>query len=309
MSLRFTGVIAAPFTPMNSDGSLNLNMIELQAKALIANRVQGAFICGTTGEGVSLTTQERMRVAEKWREAATPELAIIVHVGHESLRESRTLAAHAEKIKVSAFAALAPSFFPVASVEVLVDYCAQIAEAAPSLPFFYYHIPTMTGVDLPMRHFLERAASRIPNLAGIKFTHENLMDYRRCLEFDGGRFDILFGRDEILLAALALGGAGAVGSTYNFMAPVYHRLMDAFRAADLEAARRFQSLAISIITVMSRHGGLPAGKAMMKLTGLDCGPVRPPLVNLSDDQFEMLKTELNKVGFPSNTSGIVEARL
>jgi N-acetylneuraminate lyase len=100
-----------------------------------------------------------------------------------------------------------------------------------------------------------------------------------------------------------------VGSTYNFMAPVYHRLMDAFRAADLEAARRFQSLAISIITVMSRHGGLPAGKAMMKLTGLDCGAVRPPLVNLSNDQFEMLKTELNKVGFPSNTSGIVEARL
>ncbi len=298
MSLRFTGLIAAPFTPMNSDGSVNLNLIEKQAKSLVDNRVQGAFICGTTGEGVSLSTQERMRVAEKWRESSPPELRIIVHVGHESLAESRALAAHAEKLKAGAVAAIAPAFFSVSGIEALVDHCARISEAASSLPFYYYHIPAMTGVDLPMHDFLECAAPRIPNLAGIKFTHENLMDYRRCLEFDGGKFEILFGRDEILLAALALGAAGAVGSTYNYLAPVYHRVLESFRAGDLEAARRFQSLAISIIAVMSRHGGLPAAKAIMKLTGLDCGPVRPPLVNLSDEQFENLKAELNGLGFP-----------
>jgi N-acetylneuraminate lyase len=283
---------------MNGDGSLNLSLIERQAKSLVDNRVQGAFICGTTGEGVSLSTAERMGVAEKWRETAPPELRIIVHVGHESVSESRALAAHAQKIKTGAFAALAPTFYRIASVEALVDHCARIAEAAPSLPFYYYHIPTMTGLDLPMHDFLKRAARRIPNLAGIKFTHENLMDYRRCLEFDGGKFEILFGRDEILLAALALGGNGAVGSTYNFMAPVYNRIIDAFRAGDLDTARRFQSIAINIIAVMSRHGGLPAGKAMMKLIGLDCGPVRSPLVNLSNEEFARLKSDLEKVGFP-----------
>ena len=301
MNFRFNGLIAAPFTPMNSDGSVNLNLIEQQAKCLVENRVQGAFICGTTGEGLSLSTQERIQVAEKWREAAPPELRVIVHVGHESLSESRALAAHAQTIKADGFAALGPSFFPVTAVEALVDYCTRIAEAAMSLPFYYYHMPAMTGVDLPMRDFLERAAERIPNLAGIKFTHENLMDYRRCLEFGGGRFDILFGRDEILLAALALGATGAVGSTYNYMASFYHRLMDAFREGDLEEARRFQSLAINIIAVMSRHGGLPAGKAMMKLIGLDCGPVRPPLVNLSNAELEHLKVELDRLGFPHVT--------
>src|SRR5258708_4449348 len=235
---------------MHADGSLNPAMVERQVKALAENRVNGAFICGTTGEGMSLTTDERLQVAEKWVAVAPRQLRVIVHVGHHAVAESRALAAHAERIKAYAIAALGPTFFPVANVEGLVDFCAQIAAAAPSLPFYYYHIPAMTGVDLPMFDFLRLAGRRIPNLAGIKFTHENLMDYSRCLHFEEGRFNILFGRDEILLPALAMGATGAVGSTYNYMAPIYHRVIEAFNAGDIEVAREFQSRAIQIISVM-----------------------------------------------------------
>jgi len=183
-----------------------------------------------------------------------------------------------------------------------VDFCAPVAAAAPSLPFYYYHIPVMTGVHLPMLDFLRAAAKRIPNLAGIKFTDENLMSYVQCLNFDEGRYNILFGRDEILLAALALGATGAVGSTYNYMAPIYHRVMEAFNAGDLDAARQWQMASIQIIAVMARHGGLPAGKAMMKIQGLDCGPVRPPLRNLTPEQYASLQHDLTAVGFPTRAS-------
>jgi N-acetylneuraminate lyase len=157
----------------------------------------------------------------------------------------------------------------------------------------------MAGADLPMFDFLKLASKRIPNLTGVKFTHENFMDYSRCLNFEGGRYTILIGRDEILLAAVALGATGAVGSTYNYMAPVYHRVIEAFKAGDWENARRWQSQAIEIIAVMSRYGGLSAAKAMMKLVGLDCGPVRTPLQNLSPEAFESLTRELERVGFPA----------
>ncbi len=299
MPTKLTGLIGAPFTAMNVDGSLNLAMIERQAKALVENRVNGAFICGTTGEGLSLTTDERLQIAEHWLAVAPRQLRVIVHVGHHTLCESRTLAAHAERIKAHAFATIGPTFFRAANLEQLVDYCAQIAAGAPSLPFYYYHMPAMSGADLPMFDFLKLAGRRIPNLAGIKFTFENLMDYSRCLDFEEGRYNILFGRDEILLAAVAMGATGAVGSTYNYMAPVYHQMLDAFHAGDLGAARRFQRLAIRIIAVMSRRGGLAAGKAMMKLIGLDCGPVRAPLQNLSPEALESLTRELEQVGFPS----------
>jgi len=302
MKLKLSGLIAAPFTAFNADCSLNLPLIELQAKALAENNVNGTFICGTTGEGLSLTTGERIQIAEKWMSVAPRSLPIIVHVGHQSLNESRQLAAHADRLGASAFATIAPTFFRVSYLEQLVNYCVQIAEAAPTLPFYYYHMPAMTGADFSMHDFLKLASRRIPNLAGIKFTHENLMDYARCLNFEEGRFNILFGRDEILLSALAMGATGAVGSTYNYMPSIYHRMIEAFNAGELENARRFQFMAIQIIAVMSRHGGLPAGKAIMKMIGIDCGPVRSPLQNLSPVALESLTRELDQLGFPSLSS-------
>jgi N-acetylneuraminate lyase len=299
MKSKLTGLIAAPFTAMNPDCSLNLPMIEHQASALAENGVNGAFICGTTGEGLSLTTDERIQIAEKWMSAAPRPLRIIVHVGHQSLNDSRQLAAHAERIGASAFAAIAPTFFRVTNLQQLVDYCAQVADAAPRLPFYYYHMPAMTGADFPMHDFLALGSRRIPNLAGIKFTHENLMDFTRCLNFEQGRFNILFGRDEILLAALAMGATGAVGSTYNYLPAIYNRMLEPFNSGDLETARRFQLTAIQIIAVMSHHGGLPAGKAMMKMIALDCGPVRPPLQNLSPEALASLTRELQQIGFPA----------
>jgi len=299
MEPELKGLVAAPFTALRADGGLNLDLIAHQAAALADNGVQGAFICGTTGEGFSLTTEERLQVAERWIAVAPKQLKVIVHVGHNSIGESRKLAAHAAQTGAHAVATIGSTFFRPATTELLVEFCAQVASAAPGLPFYYYHMPALTGVNLSMIEFLRLGARRIPNLAGIKFTDENLMSYAQCLHFDGGRFNILFGRDEILLAALALGATGAVGSTYNYMAPIYHRLIEAFQAGDLGVARRWQMLSIQIIAVMARHGGLPAGKAMMKLAGLDCGPVRPPLRNLSAEEFEALRRDLDHAGFPA----------
>lgn len=298
--IQLAGLVAAPFTAFNANGTLNLGMIEVQSQALAKHGVTGAFVCGTTGEGSSLTTSERMQVAERWVAAAPPQVRIIVHAGHTSLSESQTLAAHAQKIGAHAFATIGPTFFRPANLEQLVDFTAQVASAAPELPFYYYHFPAMAGADFPMIDFLGTAGKRIPNLAGIKFTHENLMDYGRCANFEGGRYNMLFGRDEILLAALALGATGAVGSTYNYMASFYHRVIEAFKAGDMQTARRFQSQAVEVIAIMIKSGGLPAAKTMMKLVGLDCGPVRSPLQNLSSKAIDSLCRDLEKIGFPAS---------
>jgi N-acetylneuraminate lyase len=292
-------LIAAPFTPMRGDRSVNLDMIPRQARSLVANGVDGAFICGTTGEGFSLTTEERMQVAEGWVNSFPKTGRIVVHVGHNSMGDSRSLAAHAQKIGATAFATIGPNFFRPTNIDQLVSYCAEVASAAPQLPFYFYHMPAMTGINLAMIDFLKAASRRIPNLAGIKFTHENLMDYGQCVAFEGGRFDVMFGRDEILVSALALGAMGAVGSTYNYMAPVYKAVLEAFERGDIVEARKHQLKAIEIIEVMARHGGLPAGKAMMKMVGIDCGPSRSPLRTLTVSEVSALEADLEKVGFPS----------
>ncbi len=292
------GLIAAPFTPFRKNGGLNLPMVEKLAASLVANKVSGAFVCGTTGEGVSMTTAERMKVAARWQACAGTKLRVIVHVGHTSLGDSRALAAHAQKIGAAAVGCMAPFCFKPSKADDLVAFCAEVAAAAPDLPFYYYHIPCVTGVTIPAFDFLRAAADRIPNLAGIKFTHENLMDFAACVRWEGGRFDALFGRDEMMLSGLAVGAVGAIGSTFNYAAPVYHRIIAAFNRGDLEAAREEQARANAMIAVLIRYGGMPpAGKGFMKAVGLDCGTARLPLRPLTAAQAEELRAEAESIGF------------
>jgi len=288
--LKTRGLIAAPFTPMLPDGGVNLAAISGYADWLHRESVVGAFICGTTGEGPSLTVPERLEVAEAWVATAPPGLRVIVHVGHNSLIESKRMAAHAAAIGAGAVACMPPYFFKPAGVDGLVDWCAEVAGAAPQLPFYYYHIPSMSGVYLPMADLLTAATRRIPNFVGIKFTYEDLEDYRNCLEYEDGRYDILFGRDEILLSAVEVGCRGAVGSTYNFAAPVYQRLLAAYEQGDLATARRQQELAVAMIDVCIKGSWHPiaAFKWLMQKVGVDCGPTRLPIPNLTGEQIGLL---------------------
>ncbi|HPD14482.1 MAG TPA: dihydrodipicolinate synthase family protein [Planctomycetota bacterium] len=297
MPEHITGLVAAPFTAFHVDGSLNLDKVEIQAESLVLSGVGGAFVCGTTGESLSLTVPERLALAERWRAVAPDGFAVIVHVGHPCTEDAKTLAAHAQKVGARAIGAMAPCFFRPASTDDLVAWCAEVAAAAPELPFYYYHIPSMTGVNVPVAEFLDRAAERIPTLAGAKFTYENLMDYHRSVRLREGRYDILFGRDEILLSALVLGARGAVGTTYNFAAPLYRRVIEAFERGDLGGAQAAQLRAVEMIQTLLRHGGLPAFKAVMKMIRVDCGPVRPPLRDLTLEQRHHLHQDLERLGF------------
>jgi len=290
--MRTIGLVAAPFAPMHSDGSLNLEAIPAYAEKLRTDGVAGVFVNGSTGEGLSLTMSERKASAEAWR-AHAGAMKLFVHVGHTSMAEAGELAAHAESIGADAIATIAPCFFKPALSE-LVAFCAEVAQRASRTPFYFYHIPSMSGVSLSMLAFLRAAVPVIPTLAGIKFTFENLMDYQQCVAEEGGRFDVLFGRDEILLSALAAGAQGAVGSTYNFAAPVYCRVMEAFRRGNLEEARRWQAHAQALVQVLIDSGnGIVAGKAMMPiLAGIDCGPCRLPLPEFGAERAEWLRERL-----------------
>lgn len=297
MKFSLPGLVAAPFTPFRANGELALDVVPRQARTLASNGVIGAFVCGTTGEGASMTSDERRRITEAWSAARPAGLNIIVHVGHLSVGEACALARHAQDVGADAIAAVAPSFFKPSGVGELVAWCAQVAAAAPKLPFYYYHIPSMTNVTIPAAAFLTEARAKIPTLAGIKFTYEDLDDFSAARSIGGSDYDILFGRDEILLTGLGLGATGAVGSTYNYAAPLYHRIIRAHAAGDMVTAQREQAKARAFIDVMNRFGGQPAGKAIMKLIGIDCGPVRLPMRALTSADESALRAALEAQGF------------
>lgn len=281
-------IIAAPFTAFHANGTLNLATIPDQARVLTDSGVVGAFVCGTTGEGLSLSTDERKVVAEAWMKIAGDTLRIIVHAGHASAADAKALTVHASHIGAHAVAVTAPFYFRPSSIKDLVVYLADVASAAPNLPFYYYDIPSTTGVMFPTAEVLRRAADAIPNLAGVKFSNPDLLSLQECVNLENRRFRVMFGVDEYLLAAVSLGVTGAVGSTYNYAAPVYHRMLHAYQRGDRELARNEQFASAQLVRALIDFGGIRAGKAIMKMIGIDCGPVRTPLRPMSIEEERAL---------------------
>ncbi len=294
---HFEGLMAAPFTPLDSNGNLALNVIPRYVEKLVADGLKGVFVCGSNGEGPNLTTEERMFTAAAFKEAAGKRLKIFVHVGHASIAESQELAQHAVEIGADAISSVSAFYFKPTSEENLVDCLADIAAAAPRLPFYYYHIPHLTGVKMEMIKLLTLGESKLPSLAGVKFTAPLLYEYQQCLNYSEGRYDMLFGIDEMLLPALAAGARGMVGSTYSFAAPLYRDIMNSFAARDIPSAQKKMLYLIEVVQVMLTFPAVSAQKTIMKRLGLDLGPCRLPLATLTKSDESALLKQLDDLRF------------
>ncbi|MBP5300600.1 MAG: dihydrodipicolinate synthase family protein [Victivallales bacterium] len=291
--LKLSGLLAAPFTPFTEDGSIDWIKIPKLADALVADGVTGAYVCGTTGEGISCTLEERKELLAAWAAAAKGRLTLIAHTGASALGEVEVLNRRAVELGYDAVSAIPTTFFRPANEEALVEYCRLAAASAPEVPFYYYH--TMNArLELSPSRFLELAAERIPTLGGIKFNHHNLYEFQLCKEFAKERYDIVFGVDEFFAGALALGATAFIGSTYNYSASLYQDIWEAFRQADWPLVHEGMRKVCEAVKLLNQYGGLPAGKAMMGVKGLDCGPARAPLRQLNASQRAAVADELAK---------------
>lgn len=304
MHPKIEGLVAATFTPLTNTGGLNLRELPNMVEHLLRWNVAGLYVLGSTGEGCSLLAEERIAVAQAFIKVVDGRVPVIVQVGSECLRQSQQLATEAERMGAAAISAVSPIYFKPDSVEALVESMASITRAAPSLPFYYYHIPAATGVTVSALDFLRAAELRIPTLRGIKFTSPGIQEYQACLEYAEGSFDILYGQDEMLLAGLSAGARGAVGSTYNYAAPIYRAMLDAWRRGDLDRAREFQSRSQALVRAFISYGPRTAQKEIMRMIGrslaeeyrFDCGPPRLPLMPLTDKNRQALHTALETLG-------------
>ncbi|BCX46171.1 dihydrodipicolinate synthase/N-acetylneuraminate lyase [Haloferula helveola] len=292
MKFQLNGLVAATHTPFHPDGSLASEVVPVQAAHLAEQGIRSVFITGSTGEAHSLTRDERLAMFTAWAKAGPEhDIKVVAHVGSNCIEDAKAFAAAAADLGLDAISALAPSYYKPASIEDLVECCGAIASAAPSLPFYYYDIPVLTGVRFPMSDFLKSATGQIPNLVGIKFTNDDLDEFQVARSV--GDFDLPWGIDEKLLDALQTGATGAVGSSYNFAAPLYRDLIDAYEAGDIDTARKLQQQAIDLIDTLAAIGYLGAAKAVMGWQGVPVGPARLPISNPTPAQLDALREKLH----------------
>ena len=300
------GLVAATFTPFDEDFEIATEQVGKQAAWLNATGVEWVFVSGTTGESVKLTLAERMSQTELWINAARAHgLRTIIHVGSESIDTARLLAQHAEKHGADAFAAMPPVFFQPANTEALARTMASVASAAPTLPFLYYHIPSMTHVAFPDGMFgfvQEMDKANVGNFRGVKYTglytYPGFMDVSRILNYKGGKYEVLCGRDEMMIEAITAGITGFVGSQYNMVGDLYNAIRTKMAAGDVASARALQYTAIELISAWS---DVPAGvngcknvfNCLPEAAGAPVvGDSRLPSTPISDDAKDELTARL-----------------
>eukprot|EP00947_MAST-08B_sp_MAST-8B-sp1_P000119 g119.t1 len=280
---------------------LDLDVVPAYAKFLKARNITNIMPAGSNGESLSLSVPERKALAEAWA-AAAPQLGqkVYMHVGSESLVEARELAAHAQATKgISGILAMTPVYFKP-TVDTLTQFLAGVAGAAPELPFWFYHFPDDTGVLPGQAHaFLEQADAThaIPTLMGIKYTDYNMMDFELCTQVAGGKYNMLYGRDEQALAALQFGADAAVSSTVGY-APSLRDALSLWFAGDKKGALAKQETNAKLCSFFGQYESKAQNvqKNIMRMVGMDVGPSRLPKTDLPASSYTSLQGQLNKLG-------------
>jgi N-acetylneuraminate lyase len=294
-------ILPAVFTPMFDDGSVHYARVDALYQRCIESGFKGIFLNGTTGECMSLSMTERKKILETWvqikKKNNNDSFKIFAHVGSSNLMEASEMAEHAQSQGVDGIAMVPTFYFRPKNLADLIAQCKYVASAAPEVPFYYYNIPSMTGVNFSLTAFLELAIKEIPTFAGLKNSFNDLVDYQQCIHMAKDEYALYWGSDEVFMMVYAGGNRHYVGSTYNYMGDIYFKMLEAYHSGNFERLTTLEAEATAIYKILNDYNSLIAGKEVMRLIGVDCGPVRKPLSPLKASDIAALQERLQKTSF------------
>lgn len=283
--------MTASLTAMSEDGlTVDLSQIEKMANDLVSQGVTGAFVNGTSGQSLSLSVEERKQILEAWhntKAAKSGKLTIIPHIGANSMKDTLELADHAVSLGVFAIGAMPPSFFKPNNAKAAAEYLIHIAHRHPKVPVYYYHIPSMTGVNVSCSDSLSIAKEYAPNVVGCKFTDSLFVDLQRAASRN---FTCLVGADDMLTYALAAGSHGAIGISYNFTGRLHRKILDEFEKGNIQKAEELQKISGEIFHIIKSTGNVFSAcyYCTEKLRGVNFGAMRYPHHNATAESRKIL---------------------
>ncbi|XP_076296605.1 N-acetylneuraminate lyase B isoform X2 [Lasioglossum baleicum] len=301
-AFTFKGLMVPVFTPFNNDSqrTLNLAVIPQYAEYLAKKKVTGILVNGTTGEGTSMSVAERKSVAAAWANAVkTTKQHLMIQVGGVPLPDVLELAKHAESIKADSILCLPELYFKPTTVEQLTEYLKTVGKAAPNTPFFYYHIPMFTNINIHMGQFLESLGDKIPNFAGIKFTSSILDEGIQALYADNKKYTVFLGNDQLINAGCSEGMDSFIVTTINMFPEYSQEILTQWKGGNVLKAREMQAQLTKAVMAITKYGGWVETMkiAMPFLTNMEIGPVRSPLFTLPLEMRTSMAKDLQILGF------------
>jgi N-acetylneuraminate lyase len=292
---KYKGILPAFYACYDDNGDVSPARVEALTQYFVDKGVKGIYVNGSSGECIYLDPQERMIILEHVMRVAKGKLTVICHVACNNTRDSKILAAHAEKCGVDAIASIPPIYFHLPEYGI-AQYWNDISAAAPNTDFVIYNIPQLAGVALTRGLFAEMRKN--PRVIGVKNSSMPVQDIQ-VFKMDAGDDYIIFnGPDEQFISGRLIGAEGAIGGTYGVMPDLYLAMDEALKNRDLDRARAMQYAADDIIyTMCSTHANMYAViKEILRINeGIDIGSVRAPLTPISDQDMDTVKAAADKI--------------
>ncbi|MFN7943788.1 MAG: dihydrodipicolinate synthase family protein [Blastocatellia bacterium] len=289
---RFQGILPAMITPFDAAGKFRADSFERLLDRCYSAGVDGVYVCGQTGEGLQQSSEQRKRVAEVAANCSPKDKTVIVHTGAMSTAEAVDLTEHAARIGAHAVSALPPiGNYSFAEIKAYYTAIASASDVPLLIYYFPAYAPSVNTLDL----ILDLCA--IPNVIGLKFTANDLF---LLSEVKKSGATVFYGTDEMLIAGLAMGADGGIGSFYNVVPELFVRLWSLVRQGEWEQARTMQQQINEIIAIGLRFPVHPAVKAMVARRGIDCGECLPPRRRLTTEEEAQMDALLARLTWGKN---------
>ena len=282
---RLTGVVPASVTPFHADESIDTQALTRLMDWNLSQGVDSFFIGGSSAECFLLSPAERMEIFEA-AAAFLDRAYMVAHVGAISVREAKAYACCARDLGYNAIAATPPFYYGFGPEEIY-SYYADIADAA-GMPVLIYNFPGNTGKSFDLANPVTRKLFQSDFILGVKHTNQVVYQLERIKNLNP-KLIVMNGFDETMVAGLALGADGSIGSTFNFMYPHYKKIYDLFRVHETEKALELQIKANTIMNALCDVGLIPAIKYVLSTMGIDVGVPRRPFRGLTPDQKDGLE--------------------
>lgn len=294
----YKGVIAAMNSCYDENGEVSTARVKKLARFIIERGVNGLYVCGSTGEGVLQSVDERKQILEAVLEETDGAATVIAQIGAMSTKDSVTLARHAASAGADAISAIPPFYYGYSDAAVRKHWLAMIEQV--ELPFIIYHIPSTTGFHLSGD--LLREMVQHPQVIGVKCSSASTFELQQFKAIGGADFLVFNGPDEQFLAGRVMGADAGIGGTYGVMPELFVSLERLYQAGKLREAQQVQFQINEIIAALLALPIHSALKELLRLRGIDCGTVREPLDQVQSSQaaavravFDMMMAAIEHV--------------
>lgn len=288
----FTGAGIAIITPMNADGSINYQGLSDLIENQIANGTDAIIICGTTGEASTMTDEEHLECIRFAVEKTAGRIPVIAGTGSNDTRYAIELSKEAEAVGVDGLLLVTP-YYNKTTQRGLIAHFTAIADAV-NVPIILYNIPGRTGVNMEVATVKKLAEHR--NIAAIKEASGNISYAAKLIAACGDNIDVYSGNDDMVVPLVSLGGKGVISVASHVIPKQMHDMVQYCLDNNFAEATKLQIEYLDLINSLFIEVNPIPVKEALNMMGVNVGPCRMPLYEMSDEHKAVLRASLEKHG-------------